>query len=168
MPESPDELPEEPQLFLPLAKIALLIAVRIRPAGEPMRATIDKVRKRLIYATDHGDLQTVHAGLYFVPQAIAWSQKKWPAKFDDLPAEHSATATATAVFRDEVRAFVIPGDLPGCQKALENAQRENHQLRTELKAAQAEIDRLDPIAEKYEQIRKKNTRSAKLPRKSAV
>jgi hypothetical protein len=164
MPELRSELPEGHQLFYPLAEMAMLIAMRVNPPGEPLRTTIDKVRKRLVYATEKGNLQTAHAGLYFVPQAIAWSQKKWPGKFDGLPAEHSATATSTAVVSDEVWGFVIPGDLPGCQKALEDAHRENQQLRTELRAAHAEIERLEPIAYKYEQIREKNTRSAKLPR----
>ncbi len=124
----------------------MLIALRIQPAGEPLRTTIDKVRKRLVYATETGDLQTAHASLYFVPQVIAWSRKKWPGKFNDLSAEHSATATVTARFRDEIRAWVIPGDLPGCQQALRDAQRENEQLESELKAAHAEIERLRPIA----------------------
>jgi hypothetical protein len=166
MPDLPNGLPEGQQLFHPLAEMALLIALRIRPEnGEPMRTTIDKVRKRLVYATENGDLQVADAGLYFVPQVIAWSQKKWPGKFDDLPAEHSRAATATLVMRDQARAFVIPGDLPGCQEALEDAHRKNRQLQTELNAAHAEIERLEPIAYKYEQIRQKNTRSAKLPRK---
>lgn len=168
MQEPPNGLPNGHQLLYPLAEMARLIALRIQPAGESLRTTIDKVRKRLVYATKNGELQTAHAGLYFVPQAIAWSQKKWPGKFDGLPAEHSATATATAVIRDEVWGFVIPGDLPSCQKALEDAQRENQQLLTELKAARAEIDCLEPIAEKYEQICEKNARSAKLPRKGLM
>lgn len=168
MPEPTNELPEGHQLFYPLAEMAMLIALRTRPVGEPLRTTIDKVRKRLVYATTNGDLQTVHAGLHFVPQAIAWSQKKWPGKFDGLHAEHSATATAVVVVRDEIRGWVIPGDLPGCQEALRDAQRENEQFRTELKAAHAEIERLRPIVEKYELIREKNARSAKLPRKGAV
>jgi hypothetical protein len=168
MPEPPNALPEGHQLFYPLAEMAMLIATRVNPPGEPLRTTIDKVRKRLVYATKNGDLQMAHAGLYFVPQAIAWSQKKWPGKFDGLPAEHFATATSTAVMSDEVWGFVIPGDLPSCQKALEDAHRENQQLRTELKAAHVEIERLEPIAEKYEQICEKNARSAKLPRKGEL
>lgn len=169
MSELRSELPEGHQLFYPLAEMALLIALRIRPEdGEPRRTTIDKVRKRLIYATKNGDLQTALTGLYFVPQVIAWSQTKWPGKFDDLPAEHSHAATATLVMRDEARAFVIPGDLPGCQEALEDAHRKNRQLQAELNAAHAEIERLKPIAYKYEHIREKNTRSAKLPRKGEL
>lgn len=158
----------DPQLFHPLAEMALLIALRIQPVGEPLRTTVDKVRKRLVYATENGDLQTAAGGLYFVPQTIAWAQRKWRGKFDGLPAEHSATITATAVFRDEAWGFVIPGDLPRCQDALRDAQRENQQLQAELKAARAEIERLEPIAQKYEQIREKNSRSAKLPRKGSV
>jgi len=168
MPESTNELHKGHQLFYPLAEMALRIALRIQPTGEPLRTTIDKVRKRLVYATEKGDLQTAHAGLYYVPQAIAWSLKKWPGKFDGLPAEHNATATATAMFRDEAQLFVMPGDLPRCQDALRDAQRENGQLRAELKAAHTEIAQLKPIAQKYEQIREKNTRSAKLPRKGSV
>lgn len=168
MPELLDGLPEQRQFFYSLAKMAALIASRIRPAGEPMRATIDKVRKRLVYATSNGDLQTSPADLYFAPQTIAWAQKKWPGKFNDLASEHSATATATMVIRDEAMAFVIPGDLPRCQDALRDAQRENQELQAQLKAARLEIARLKPIAEKYERIREKNARSAKLPRKGTV
>ena len=168
MPEILDELPEGHQLLYPLAEMAMLIALRIQAAGEPVRTTVDKVRKRLVYATRNGDLQTAHAGLYFVPQAIAWSRKKWPGKFEDLPAAFSDTATAAAAIGDEVFTLVVPGDLPRCQEAVADAQRENQRLRTELKAAHAEIERLGSIAEKYAHICEKNAESAKLPRKGEV
>lgn len=168
MSELPGSLPEGHQLLYPLAEMAMLIALRTRPAGEPLRTTIDKVRKRLVYATKNGDLQTAHADLYFVPQVIAWSLRKWPGKFDGLRAEHSATATAAVVVRDEIQGWVIPGDLPGCQEALRDAQRENEQLQAMLMAAHGEIERLRPIAEKYELIREKNRRSSQLPRKGKL
>ncbi len=165
MSELRDELPDdELPLYCPLTEMAIFIATRIQPQGEPFRATNDKVRKRMIYATTKGHLKTVGVDLYHVSQTIAWVQEKWPGKFDDLFAESSGTATATAVMSDEVEGWVIPGDLLSCREALEQTHRENQRLRTELKAARAEIEHLKPIAMKYEHIREKNTQSAKLPR----
>ncbi|MEO5812845.1 MAG: hypothetical protein ABIQ63_12115 [Rhodanobacter sp.] len=169
MSELPNALPEGQQPFYALAEMTMLIARLVQPYGEPLRTTVDKVRKRILYATLKGALTTVGtgAGLYSCPEVIAWARKKWPGKLNDLPAEHSVSASATAGFRDDGHMFVTPGDLPRCQAALLEALRENQQLRSELKAAQAEIERLKPIAEKYEKNRETNRQSAKRPRKGA-
>ncbi len=166
MPEPPHQLSDEQDAFLPLGKMAKVIAIRIRPAGEPMRITVDKVRKRLTYAVKNVDLQTVD-GLYPVPGTIAWARKKWPDKLNDLHADHSSAAQSTGVLRDEAWSFVIPGDLPRCQEALQECLRQVRQLQEELKTAHTEIERLKPVAEKYEKNRETNRRSAKQPRKGA-
>lgn len=166
MSELAKEEPEGHQGLYPLAEMTMLIARLVQPYGEPMRTTVDKVRKRILYATLNGALTTVGtgAGLYSCPQVIAWARKKWPGKLNDLQAEHSVSASATAGFRDDGQMFVTPGDLPRCQAALLDALREIQQLRTELKTAQAEIERLKPNAQKYELLCERNAKSAKLPR----
>ena len=169
MSELPSELPDGLSLFYPLAQMALLIALRIQAGdGEPLRTTIDKVRKRLVYATKIGVLETTRAGLYYLPKTAIWAQEKWPGKFGDLYAERSGSGSVTLPFGGKGWGFSIPGDLPRCQEALRNAERDNYNLRESLKTAQEEMERLKPLAERYEEICRKNTQSAELPRKGRV
>ena len=169
MSESRDELPdEELPIYCPLAEMAIFIASRVQPQGEPFRATNDKVHKRLKYATKIGRLHTLGPNLCHVPRTMAWAQEKWPGKFEDLFAELSDTATATAVMSDELVGWVIPGDLPTCQKALDETHQENQRLRTELKELRAEIVRLKPSAQRYKRNCATNAHSAKGKRKGKL
>jgi hypothetical protein len=66
---------------------------------------------------------------------------------------------------DQLVSFTYPGDLDRSHEQLKMAYKQINALADRaLKAAYAEIDRLEPLAEKYEQIREKNRKSAKLPR----
>jgi hypothetical protein len=170
MPEPPDKLSEGHDPFCSLAKMAKLIAVRIRPPGEPLRTTTDKVRKRLSYATKKGELRTLGTGpgLYYLPHAIAWSQEKWPGKLNDLRTEPPDPAASKEFLQEDPWKFLVPSDLRRCQEVLGEALLENYLLRTKLTRARAEIHRLTPIMKKYEQICEKNARSAKLPRKGSL
>lgn len=160
----------EGQVFYPLAQMAMLIALRVRPPGEDGRATIDKIRKRLRYAVKIGEVHPMlsESGLFYVPEVIAWAQRKWPDKLCDLVGEHAASAHSNLLVHDKVQHTSIPADLPSCQDALEDAQQLIHKLRADIASAHAEIARLRPLADKYEQNREKNRQSAKLPRKSSL
>ena len=165
MPELPTELPEGHDLFFPLVLMTEFIAERVQPYGESLRATTDKVRKRLLYAAKIGRLRTVDTDLFSLPHVIAWSQEKWPGKFDDFHVERRKTIGSEASFSDEATCIVLPGNLKECQDALEVAQKQIHLLQTDLKAAHAEIECLKGFEKKYVNIREKNTESAKRPRK---
>ena len=132
-----------------------------------MRATIDKVRKRLAYAVEKGELQVEgapRAPRYALPLVVAWARRKWPGQFLGSTAEHTAEGQSNLNFADALHHDVFPGDLRRSHEELRKAYVQIRQLVAELTAALAEIDRLKPLAEKYEQIREKNRQSAKRPR----
>lgn len=145
----------------------MVIAYRVQPHGEELRTTVDKVRKRLMYAVDHHELHLAGPPglqLFFVPQVLAWARSKWPEAFADIPIAHEAAANSSFTMGDASQACLIPGDPAKCQEALMDAHRTIHRLERELAALQKEADRLRPLAERYEQNRQKNRDSAKLPR----
>lgn len=161
------ELPPGHKPFYDLREMAFLIALRVNPEGEAMRTTIDKVRKRLVYAVKQDELHAVGPPalqLFLAAQVFAWARKKWPETFGDMPVVHSAEAEEVVRFGDDAQPDVIPGDLTKCQEALRIAQTEIHRLQRDLEKAEREIDRLQPLAERYEEIRLKNQSSAKRPR----
>jgi hypothetical protein len=146
--------------------MAMLIASRVRPPGEPIRATIDKVRKRLAHAVAKGELHTTGSEppLFYAPRVVAWGRSKWPGKLLDLPAEHAVRVSEELRIGNGSFGYVIPDELTSCQVALNNALRRIDALCDRLQTVSAEVERLRPLAEKYEANREKNRRSAKLPR----
>lgn len=148
-------------------EMAKLLAERVRPEGESPRATVDKVRKRLDYALDHGELKWALPSqqLLSTQKVVIWARKKWPDQFGDIPIRQDVSVSDGFVVRGESEPLTLPGDLSECQQALLSAYRSNSFLRMALAIAQAEAARLRPLAEKYEEIRRKNQESAKLPRK---
>ncbi|MFC5568844.1 hypothetical protein ACFPN1_02035 [Lysobacter yangpyeongensis] len=161
------ELPQAHKAFYDLREMALLIALRVNPEGEAMRTTVDKVRKRLMYAVKQDELHLMGPPvlqLFFAAQVFAWARKKWPEALGDIPVVQSADVEETIGLGDEAQPDVIPGDLIKCQEALRIAQTEIHRLQRNLEKAEREIDRLQPLAERYEEIRLKNQSSAKRPR----
>lgn len=165
MPEPSARVPTAKKLTYTLTELAALFVPRIRPFGDDERATTDKFRKRVRYAVHAGDLEAAGPDLYYLPQVVAWARKKWPGKVDDLLAEQTVTTPASLEFGDVGLMSVVPGDLPRCQKALQDAQQDIYALQAELKFARAEIARLTPLADRYNEICQGNRESARLPRK---
>lgn len=163
---SPMAFPEAQAEHLPIAHMAMLVATRVQLPGESIRATVDKVRKRLAYAVAHGELHTTGASpeLFYAPEVLAWGRNKWPGKLLDLLARQTETLSDRLVPREKWGGDVISGDLTSCQVALRHALKQIDVLRDHLQKANAEADRLRPLAEKYEASCEKNRRSAKLPR----
>lgn len=161
-------LPPGHQQFYRLAEMASLIALRVNPHGESMRNTVDKVRKRIVYAADQGELHYVGPkalGLFFVPEVLVWAREKWPGALSDLPVSQEANAQVGMKLDATLSTYHIPGDLARCQEALQDALLTNRELERRLSTTEAEIERLGPLAEKYEQNREKNRQSARKPRK---
>lgn len=152
--------------FYPLQEMALLIALRINPKGEPVRATVDKVRKRLLYAVETDDLHVIEpVKLFHVPQVMAWARRKWPEFFREVQIHHEANGQSHLRLKDTITADWIPAEIEQCQDVLQTAYTTIHTLERELAAAHKELARLRPLAERYEANREKNRRSAKRPRK---
>jgi hypothetical protein len=163
-----DDTPAAGKPFYALHEIATLISIRVQPPGEELRTTLDKVRKRLIYALRKDELQLMTIGpleLFFGAQVFAWARKKWPEAFGDIPITHDAKAESSLKIGVTARTFVYPGKLEDCHKLLRSTYDEVDLLEHELRLAELEIARLKPLAERYEQNREKNRRSAKKPRK---
>ena len=161
------ELPPGTQLFYPIREMSRLIALRVNPSGEEMRTTVDKVRKRLVYAVDHDELHLIGpAGLqlYFVPEVLAWARRKWPEAFADLSVKSDAVAQSHMKLADELHDNYIPADPEKRGELLQEAYRTIDRLERDLTEARRELERLRPLAEKYEQNREKNRSSAKRPR----
>ena len=154
--------------FYPLQEMALSLGLRINPKGEPLRTTVDKVRKRLLYAVEHDELHLIGPpplGLFHVQQVMAWARRKWPEAFSEVQVHHEAEGQSHLGLKDSLTADVIPGELERCQDVLQTAYTTIHTLERELAVAHKELARLRPLAERYEQNREKNRRSAKRPRK---
>lgn len=168
-----DPNPADPPPLRPLADLAKMIAERVNPPGETIRTTIDKVRKRMLYAVKIGALHASPPSLFYVPQVEAWAKGKWPSEFSDIPRYELIEVADRLVASARIDAQIIPGDLDRCRQELRNAFRKieeandlNDHLQKQLKAAQDEIDLLRPLAERYEYIRKRNRMAASRPRKT--
>jgi hypothetical protein len=167
MSEPSDTEPKKGDFTYTLAQVAHLLAPAVLRPGEDIRAAIDKVRKRVLYATEKGELQTWGVPgmrFYSLPLVIAWGRKKWPGKLNMFPARQEVEVIEGIGLGDQLVSFSYPGDLDRSHEQLKKAYKQINDLAAALKAAYAEIDRLEPLAEKYEMIREKNRISAKLPR----
>jgi len=150
-----------------LVQVANILAPAVRNPEEELRAAIDKVRKRVEYAVKKGDLDAqVIAGkrLYCMPLVLAWASRKWPANFPRVTTRQEGTASGALGFTGGGSGFTYPGDLKESHAALRAAHIRIYELSEALKSGQLEIDRLKPLAEKYEEICKKNRKSAKRSR----
>lgn len=168
MPESADIEPKKSEFTYTLAQVAHILAPAVLRPGEDIRAAIDKVRKRVEYAVQKGELQVdgiPGMRFYCLPLVVAWATEKWPGNFLELPANHEKTAKSAFGIGDQLIGDTYPGDLDRSHEALKKAYGQIEELIAGLKAAYAEIDRLAPLADRYLQNREKNRQSAKTPRK---
>jgi hypothetical protein len=162
MNEIADLQPTEGQLFLRLAEVALMIATRVQSQGEPLRSTVDKVRKRLLYAVKIDVLHPIfNLQLFFVPEVMVWAKQVWPVQFIGTHASYVSKATDTIGLGDACEPNVIPGEIGRCQQALMEALDLTRKLQSDLRHSQNEVARLTPLAERYENIRRKNRISAR-------
>ncbi|GAB3366252.1 hypothetical protein GCM10027431_07950 [Lysobacter rhizosphaerae] len=148
-----------------LAELARLLAPLVKEPGESMRNAVDKVRKRLEYAVEHGQLQQLDAGVFSTAQIIPWARKKWPKALGAIPVRQDVDLEAGLAVRDTPTPDVIPGDIDLRREAFMTFFKAIGRLERELAAASAEAEQLRPAAEKYEELRKKLKASAKRPRK---
>ncbi len=167
MPESAERESEKREFTHTLSQVADILAQKVRQPGEELRAAIDKVRKRVEYAVKKGGLDAqVVAGkrLYCMPLVLAWASRKWPANFPTVALRQEGTARGAFGFTGAGSGSTYPGDLKESHAALRAADIRIYELSEALKSVKLEIDRLRPLAEKYQEICKKNRKSAKRSR----
>lgn len=158
--------PPAQEALVSLSEIIQTLAARVQPYGEPMRLTVDKVRKRVLYAIRIGDLHVAPGTDHlFSPQVMQWSKLKWPAAMTDVRAVKAGQCQEVLGALDELVGDVVPATLEGRKQALIEAFDLNFRLARELRLANEEIARLAPLAERYENIRRKNRLAAGRPRK---
>lgn len=135
-----------------------------------MRQTRDKVGKRIRYADQSGELAAFGVfskdsdGRFETGEILGWASTKWPGRFTGLPVVHNAPLVEAISLGNSASADVVPNDLLACQQALIAAQAEiKNLLALQLKSLVL-IEKLQPIAEKYEALRRRKKASARLPR----
>lgn len=179
MTDPVEEGVEQPQseanLIRPIADVARMIAEKVKQPGESMRTAIDKVRHRMVYAATRGMLNRApNSWSFYVPEVEAWAKNKWPREFSDVPRFEIIRVVERLALSVSADSQLVPGDLDRCKQELRTAFRRieeledlNRHLEKELKSTREEIDRLRPLAQRYENIRHKNRLAASKPRKSA-
>jgi hypothetical protein len=142
-----------------------LITERVRDPADTMRQARDKVRKRILYAAERGELAGGPTGGFDVRAVAAWARVKWPGVLVGLQADYEDVTANQANLSDRAEAIVIPKSLERCQRLLAEAEAEIGRLQSELARVNAENFNLRPAAERMQQIRDKNRAAAKRPRK---
>ena len=165
-----DRQPAQHPSFYPLNEMATLLAFRVQKPGEDLRSTVDKVRKRMRYAVEKDELHVMGPSpqiqLFFAAQVFAWARKKWPERFCDVSVRHDETVSDGLKIAVSVRDWHYPADVDECHRLLRAAYEDVELLGEELAAANREIEKLRPLAERYEENRERNRQSAKRPRKN--
>lgn len=141
---------------------------RLDPAQPERRATRDKVRKRIRGGLGDGklprlDLQTMdvdrHAFIY-------WARTKWPGKFN-IPISVPGALSDTARLAASADGALLPTDIATCHALLRQQRWLLQMLDARSRAQDQIIADLRPDAERYRQIREKNRKSARKPRRES-
>lgn len=142
-----------------------------RNPHDSLRQAQDKVRKRLCYAMEKGDVLPeplmIETNGEFSPsmELVVWARAKYPSNFAQFKA--ATTGNIKGVFEPmigRISSYQVPGNLAECQEALREANASLCALGEQLEAALAEIERLRPLEAKYNHIRETNRLNAKKPR----
>jgi hypothetical protein len=159
------------QFLNDLASAVTFLVHHARDPNDDPRQARDKIRKRLLYAIEKGELLpgalmiVSDEGALPAPEFITWARTKWPSEFNAFPALIAGITQSSFNVGDKVLPYVYPGDIPRCHDALRDAYRINRELSTQVGAALVEIDRLQPIEAKYVALCEKNRQNAMRPRK---
>lgn len=147
------------------ADLVQLITDRVRDPNDNIREARNKVSHRITYAIDTGALAAPGDDSFELGIVALWARLQWPGKLDDLPVSPvSAWFASSARLSDRYDAIVIPGQLDQCQDALKKAYDKIEQMEKGLRSLYAELERLAPLASKWEEFCEKNRQSAKKPR----
>lgn len=138
----------ESKLFT-LAEATRRIATCCINPGDTTRQTEDRVRKRIRYAVDTGELRCLPGNRFEVKALLKWASDKWPTEFDDsvltgipTPRPRSlSTGLSAILFPPDDR---IEDALAEAYERIAELEAENAALRQELEALRTQRNRPYP------------------------
>jgi hypothetical protein len=136
-----------PTDHISLADAIEFVAERVRIRGEPLRATRDKVRKRVTYAIATGALREPDSSGFLFGEFASWAMGKrgWQA-LNGLPAFN--VGGAHLVFPAIIgtgQGKSLPDSLDACRAALVAADARIAELECRNAVLEAEVSRLQPF-----------------------
>jgi len=141
------------------------IADRVRRLDESVRESRNRVSHRISYAAKQGRLRTYPKGRFILGELASWAREEWPGLFTEWPAITDINIMETVVCRDFVHVQALPGSLAECHTVVIDLNKRIDELSQALRLAQREIEQLKPAAEAWSNLRDKNARNARVPRK---
>jgi len=154
---------------VPWALAVALIAKRTRSTRDSDKAAQDKATKRIKYAIHtKGDLAGSSVQGFELGVLVAWARRKWPGKFDDLPAYVSGTATVRVTSTVKARGTVtvaMPSSAGECHTLLAKKMKVIADLQEQVYELRAKFDHEARDAEKWRALVKKNTANARKQRR---
>jgi hypothetical protein len=122
-----------------------LIAERVKIPSESLRATQDKVRKRIDYAIRKGALPDPGPSGFVFGEFIGWAmgQRGWGRALDGIPAiivGHADLVLPGITF--SARGLSLPSSLGGCHAALVAADATIAELESRIATLEAAVCRL--------------------------
>jgi len=151
---------------LGLTDVVALIAERIQDRGERPRAAKDKVRKRIKYDVEHGNLECESDGMFVASNLGQWARILWPGKFDDIPViAMSAGAITSGSDTCSGIGIATPMTLKACHAVITEQVRRILALETQIRGLEKALSDLRPDAEKWRERCRKNRANAAKRRK---
>jgi DNA-directed RNA polymerase subunit F len=139
-----------------IADAADFIARRIQPHGQKIGDVIDKVRKVVRYAIEHGKLEAATDKSIVFAELAAWTKtkKRWLGKFDDLPS-HAVGEVNMSLPSLKLVAYgtTVPNALEECHALIIKLSTDNFKLAQENHALKSRLDGLEPARKAYDKIR---------------
>lgn len=140
------------------------IAERTRLPEDREREAKNRVSKRISHAVKQGKLvESSHRNFVF-GELAAWVRNTWPGLFNDWPCRMSADFASAAVYSSFFDAVVLPGTIKRCHDVISEMHERINSLERSLKDAQLEIERIRPLAERWEELCSRNKENAGKPR----
>lgn len=146
-----------------------LLVGQLQPSGSELRATKDRVRKRIVYALVKGKLRHAGEGQEGLDKndLLVWARGKWPGQIK-LKTTQFVDVEDTVNFSDKISGDSYPANLDECHRLLRDARRKLMGKDLQCVMLMGEVARYRADAEKFRQICEKNQLSAGLPRKGGL
>lgn len=141
------------------------IAERTCLPEDRAREAKNRVSKRISYAVKQGKLVESARGFFVFGELAAWVRDTWPGLFNDWPCRMSADYGSSGMCSDIYDDVVLPGTIKRCHDVIGEMHDRINSLERSLKDAQFEIERIRPLAERWEEFCNGNKENAGKPRK---
>lgn len=164
-PPFPADAPGPSDYDLARSAAVAKIAERACNPSETEREARNRISHLISYAVKRGKLAKSSHGFFVFGDLATWARNKWPGKFDDWPCTPFVKPTNIAIGTSIGSPVILPGSLKRSHDMILDMHEKLARLEKSLQAAQLEIERLRPDAEKWCKNREKNRENASNPRK---